>query len=99
MAEIVVLRPRRGRPDLDDLLAEMEENRQYAIMWEQAGAAQQCTMGKAKILGMIVNRMQVDATTTFATMTPEQVLNQIRNELGEEAARQLRAYQRALEKK
>ena len=43
----------------DALLFELEKARQLALKRGQASAAVQCTMGKAKILGLIIDRRKV----------------------------------------
>ena len=52
---------KRHNITVDDLLAELEENRKLAIINDQAAAANGSTMGKAKLLGLDVSK--VDITT------------------------------------
>lgn len=47
---------------LEDLMAELDENRDLALREKQAGAATQATLGKAKIGGFLIDKMQVDVT-------------------------------------
>jgi hypothetical protein len=52
----------RGR---DVLLSELEEARQLALKHRQPSAAVQATMGKAKILGLIIDRREVGEAGAF----------------------------------
>lgn len=54
----------RKRHDLriDDIMAELDENRDLALQEKQASAATQATMGKAKVAGFLIDKMQVDVT-------------------------------------
>lgn len=54
----------RKRHDLkiDDIMAELDENRDLALREKQASAATQATMGKAKVAGFLIDKMQVDVT-------------------------------------
>lgn len=66
---------RRHRLTVDDLLAELEENRQAALQAEtpQSSAATAATMGKAKLLGM--DKQIIDHTSSdgsMATLTDQQ---------------------------
>ena len=65
------------------LLSELEEARQLALKHRQPSAAVQATMGKAKILGLIIDRREVGEAGAFDNMTDE--------ELVEEANRRARA--------
>jgi hypothetical protein len=58
----------------DALLSELEKARQLALKRGQASAAVQCTMGKAKILGLILDRREVGEVGAFDHMTDEQLL-------------------------
>jgi len=47
------------------LLSELEEARQLALKHRQPSAAVQATMGKAKILGLIIDRREVGEAGAF----------------------------------
>jgi hypothetical protein len=61
----------RRHPEVteDSLLLELEEARQAAIAADQAGAAVQATMGKARITGKIVDRKEVGKPGDFDAMS------------------------------
>lgn len=64
-ARVEELRERlRKRNDLklDDLMAELDENRDLALSERQSSAATQATMGKAKLAGFLIDKAQVDVT-------------------------------------
>ena len=67
----------------DALLSELEEARKLALKRGQPSAAVQATMGKAKILGLIIDRREVGDVGAFDGWTDE--------ELVEEATRRARA--------
>lgn len=54
---------------IDDLLAELEENRQLALENAQAAAANGSTMGKAKLLGL--DKQIIDHTSSDGSMSPQ----------------------------
>ena len=60
----------------DALLAELEEERQLALKRGQASAAVQASMGKAKILGLIIDRREVGDVGRFDSFTNEQLVNE-----------------------
>lgn len=62
--EICQQHARRHKLTVDDLLAELEENRQAALQAEtvQASAATAATMGKAKLLGL--DKQVIDHTSS-----------------------------------
>lgn len=47
---------------LQDIMAELDENRDLALREKQPAAATQATMGKAKVAGFLIDKMQVDVT-------------------------------------
>lgn len=47
---------------VDDLVAELEEARKLAFETEKAAAAVQATMGKAKLLGLVVDKQETAIT-------------------------------------
>jgi hypothetical protein len=61
--------------DRDALLAELDEERQLALKRAQASAAVQASMGKAKILGLIIDRREVGDVGRFDSFTNEQLVN------------------------
>ena len=67
---------------LGRLKIKLEEARQLALRLGQASAAVAATMGKAKILGLIIDRREVGDVGAFDDFTDEQLV--------EEAARRAR---------
>jgi len=53
---------KRHELKIDDIMAELDENRDLALKEKQASAATQATMGKAKVAGFLIDKMQVDVT-------------------------------------
>lgn len=97
--EVVVLNPLPRRPTVDDLLGEFEEARQVALEQGLPGVAVSATAWKAKMLGMIINRVDVQKSQSFDHMTIDQTIQAIKNELGPDAAKALTHYVRQLERK
>jgi hypothetical protein len=99
MAPEVVVFNRHRLPTVEDLVDELEEARQLALHPEIAnpGAAVAATLAKGKLLGLLVTRLQVERTQPFAHLTVEQLMIKVHNELGPDAAKKIRAYQRQLE--
>jgi hypothetical protein len=62
----------------DALLSDLEEARQLALKRGQASAAVQCTMGMAKILGLIIDRRENGDVGAFDKMTDEELLEAVR---------------------
>jgi hypothetical protein len=60
----------------DTLLFELEKARQLALKRGQASAAVQASMGKAKILGLIIDRREVGEVGAFDQMTDEQLIEE-----------------------
>jgi hypothetical protein len=58
------------------LLSELEEARQLALRLRQASAAVAATMGKAKILGLIIDRREVGDAGAFDHLTDEQLVEE-----------------------
>jgi hypothetical protein len=58
------------------LLGELEEARQLALKRGQASAAAQCSIGKAKICGLIIDRREVGEAGAFDNMTDEQLIEE-----------------------
>jgi hypothetical protein len=67
----------------DALLSELEEARKLALKRGQPSAAVQASMGKAKLLGLIIDRREVGDPGAFDNLTDEQLV--------EEAAKRARA--------
>jgi hypothetical protein len=61
----------------DTLLSELEEERQLALKRGQASAAVQASMGKARILGLVVDRREVGEVGAFDHMTDEQLMEDV----------------------
>jgi phage terminase small subunit len=60
----------------DVLLSELEEARQLALRLRQASAAVAATMGKAKILGLIIDGREVGDVGAFDHLTDEQLVEE-----------------------
>jgi hypothetical protein len=58
----------------DTLLSELEKARQLSLKRGQASAAVAATMGKAKILGLIIDRREVGDVGAFDHMTDEELV-------------------------
>ena len=65
----------RAEVTVASLLGELEEARQVALKLGQASAAVQCSMGKAKILGLIIDRREVGNAGAFDDMTDEELIS------------------------
>lgn len=59
---------KRAEITVDDLIKELDENRRLALDVTQVAAANQATMGKAKLLGLDVQK--VDHQSSDGSMTP-----------------------------
>ena len=53
---------KRHNLTMDDILAELDENRDLALREKQSAAATQATMGKAKVGGFMIDKVHVDVT-------------------------------------
>lgn len=75
VAELQALNAKRNQITVDTLLAELEENRQAALCAEtpQAAAATAATMGKAKLLGL--DKQIIDLKSSDGSMTPKGSIN------------------------
>lgn len=77
---------------VDTILGELEDDRRLAHASAQAGAAVSATIGKAKLLGMIVDRKEVGTPGDFAALDSIQaILALAAKELGNDAAAMLSA--------
>ena len=65
----------RAEVSVASLLAELETARLLALKLGQASAAVQCTMGKAKICGLIIDRREVGDAGKFDDMTDEELIS------------------------
>ena len=59
---------------VDDLVAELEEARKMAFETEKAAAAVQATMGKAKLLGLVVEKQETNI------VQPPKIIVELSNE-------------------
>ena len=59
---------------VDDLVAELEEARKLAFETEKAAAAVQATMGKAKLLGLVVEKQETNV------VQPPKIIVELSNE-------------------
>jgi hypothetical protein len=59
----------RAEVTVASLLGELEEARKLALKPGQASAAAQCSMGKAKICGLIIDRHEVGDVGKFDSWT------------------------------
>lgn len=62
---------------IDDLVADLEEARAMAHEKGQASAAVQATMGKAKILGFLVDHVVADVKHSFTDLSDEELDREI----------------------
>ena len=58
------------------LLAELEEARKMAIKKDQPSAAVSATIGKARVLGLIIDRREVGDVGRFDSWTDEQLVKE-----------------------
>lgn len=71
---------------IDTILNELEDGRQLARATAQPSAAVSASIGKARLLGMIVDRKESGAPGEFAALdTVKAILEAARKELGNEA--------------
>jgi hypothetical protein len=66
----------RAEVTVASVLGELEETRKLALKRGQASAAVQCTMGKAKICGLIIDRREVGDVGAFDNLTDEQLVEE-----------------------
>lgn len=60
----------------ESLLLELEEARLLAFAMQNPGAAHQCSMGKARICGLIIDRREVGDAGAFDGHTDEQLTDE-----------------------
>lgn len=68
------LHQKRHEITVDDLVAELEEARKLAFETEKAAAAVQATMGKAKLLGLVVEKQETNI------VQPPKIIVELSNE-------------------
>ena len=66
----------RAEVSVASLLGELEEARLLALKLGQASAAAQCSMGKAKITGHIIDRREVGDAGAFDALTDEELVRE-----------------------
>jgi phage terminase small subunit len=82
--ELLAEASQRRKESLDDILNELDENRRIALASEtpQTAAANQATMGKAKLLGYVSDKVEHTGANggpiEFLAMTPEQRLARLK---------------------
>ena len=64
----------RHKITVDDLVAELEEARKLAFETEKAAAAVQATLGKAKLLGLVVEKQETNI------VQPPKIIVELSNE-------------------
>lgn len=62
-----------------DMVRQVDEDRTFAREQGQAAAAHSASMGKAKLLGLLVERQQVDVHHHFHDMTDEELDRELQN--------------------
>ena len=77
VAEIQYGSAARAEVSVASLLGELEEARLLALKHGQASAAAQCSMGKAKITGHIIDRREVGDAGAFDDMTDEELVREV----------------------
>ena len=62
---------KRTEITVDDLVKELDENRAIALACEnpQTGAANQATLGKAKLLGLVIDKVQQEGSLNVTIST------------------------------
>ena len=68
------LHQKRHEITVDDLVKELEEARKLALETEKAAAAVQATMGKAKLLGLVVEKQETNV------VQPPKIIVELSNE-------------------
>lgn len=80
----------RNRITVDSLVEELDEAKALALKVDQPSAAITATMSKAKLVGLLVERRESGAPGDFSGLHSEaEVMDVIRQQLGEEVAQQL----------
>ena len=60
---------------VEDIMRDLEEDRRLAHENGQAGAAVSATMGKAKLFGLITDKLKADVNVTLESMIAESMGN------------------------
>lgn len=66
VAEIQGKAAERAEITVADIAKQLDEDRTFARQMKSASAAVAATMGKAKVLGLVVDKAQVDADVAFS---------------------------------
>ncbi len=74
---------RKTEVSIRSLSEEMRENRDLAVENKQASAAQQCSMGIAKLHGLLVERTEVKTTSDLTLAEVRARIKEIEAELAE----------------
>ncbi len=74
---------RKTEVSIRSMTEEMRENREIAIKNDQAGAAQQASMGIAKLHGLLVDRSEVKTTSDMTLEQARARIKEIDAELAE----------------
>ena len=69
----------RAEVTVASVLDELEVARRLALKHRQASAAVQASMGKARILGLIIDRREVGEPGAFDSKTDEELMEEARN--------------------
>ncbi|MER9403680.1 terminase small subunit [Mesorhizobium caraganae] len=70
VAELQAAAARRSEITVDDLVAELEDMRKLAIACKHPAAGVAAVMGKAKLLGLIVDKAEIEATVRKPAREP-----------------------------
>lgn len=97
VAQLQTAHAKRHEITVDDLVAELETARMLAHAEGHAGAAVSATMGKAKLLGLVVDRNELSGRNgnpipvINGAMTPQQAADAYALTLSEESIERLKA--------
>ncbi|RWI88651.1 MAG: Terminase small subunit [Mesorhizobium sp.] len=70
VAELQAAAARRSEITVDDLVAELEDMRKLAIACKNPAAGVAAVMGKAKLLGLIIDKAEIEATVRKPAREP-----------------------------
>lgn len=73
MAELQAKAARRSEITVDDLVAELEDMRKLAMACKNPAAGVAAVMGKAKLLGLIVDKAEVATTLRKPLREPGEI--------------------------
>jgi hypothetical protein len=68
---------------LADMVAQVDEDRAFARQQGQASAATAASMGKAKLLGMLVDKAEIDVRHHYDDMSEEELDRELQQVLAE----------------